>query len=343
MIVIAGPCSVETEAQVRNVADFLSRRGDVYAMRGGIWKPRSSAGGFEGVGEIGLRWLREAKNEFGIRIATEVGNAKHVEMALKYGIDMMWIGARSTVNPFYVREIAEAMRGVDVEVMVKNPVNPDLKLWIGAIERLEKVGVRSISAIHRGFSTYGETIYRNSPLWEIPIELKRLKPETPVLIDPSHIAGNREFIDALVKTALNYQLDGIMVEVHDDPDKAWSDRKQQLSFSEFGKLMECNSHTFSSVNNAPEIIEKLRQQIDNIDDELIELLRKRMEISEKIGVIKMEEDMPILQLNRWDYILKDRLMKADRLSLSSDFIKSVFDVIHIESLKTQNNLRIEKQ
>lgn len=343
MRIIAGPCGAETESQIMTTAKFLANRGDVYAMRAGVWKPRSSGGQFEGVGEVGLKWLAEARNQFGIKVATEVGNAAHVEMALRYGVDILWIGARSSVNPFYVSEIAEAVRGTDVEVMVKNPINPDLKLWIGAIERFENVGVVNVSAVHRGFSTYGEKLYRNTPLWEIAIELKRVKPNICVIVDPSHIAGKRSLIDSVVKTSINYQMDGLMIEVHPNPNEAWSDKLQQLSFEEFDKLVNENNHTFRLINGATPLIERLRQEIDEIDNELIELLARRFDVSKRIGLVKNEEDMPILQLNRWDSIIKDRLIKGERLGLSNHFVKGIFDGIHLESLKTQNSLRIEKE
>lgn len=342
MRIIAGPCGAETESQIMDTAKFLANRGDVAAMRAGVWKPRSSGGQFEGVGEVGLKWLSEARARFGIKIATEVGNAAHVDMALRYGVDILWIGARSSVNPFYVSEIAEAVKGTDVEVMVKNPINPDLKLWIGAIERFENAGVVNVSAVHRGFSTYGERVYRNTPLWEIAIELKRIKPDICVIVDPSHIAGKRSLIDSVVKTAVNYQMDGLMVEVHPNPNIALSDKLQQLSFEEFDRLVRENSHTFRLMNGATPLIEQLRQEIDGIDNELIELFARRFEISRRIGLVKNEEDMPILQLNRWDSIIRDRLVKGEKLGLSNDFVKGVFDAIHLESLKTQNKLRIEK-
>ncbi len=331
-LVIAGPCSAETEEQVMQTATQLSARG-IKIFRAGIWKPRTKPGGFEGVGEEGLAWLVRVKRELGMYITTEVATAKHVEAALKAGIDLLWIGARTTANPFAVQEIADALRGVEIPVLVKNPVNPDLELWIGAFERLNMAGVKKLGAIHRGFSSFDKKIYRNLPQWHIPIELRRRLPQLPIFCDPSHIGGQRELIAPLCQHAMDLGFDGLIVESHCSPDKAWSDAAQQITpdiLDYILSLLVVRETTQSTEN-----LNTLRQQIDECDNQLIEMLAKRMRVCREIGQFKKEHNMTVFQSGRYDEILNKRGIQAVQCGMDSEFMKKVFEAIHEESVRQQ--------
>ena len=331
-LVIAGPCSAETEEQVMETARLLASKG-VKIFRAGIWKPRTKPGGFEGVGVEGLAWLKRVKKETGMYVATEVATQQHVFEALKAGIDMLWIGARTTVNPFAVQEIADALKGVDIPVLIKNPVNPDLELWIGAIERIYGAGIRKIGAIHRGFSSYDKKIYRNLPLWHIPIELRRRMPDLPIICDPSHIGGKRELIAPLCQQAMDLSFDGLIVESHCNPDCAWSDASQQVTPDVLDYVI--NLLVIRDVTQTTENLAALRSQIDTIDEQLLELLAKRMRISKEIGVYKKEHNMPILQSPRYSEILEKRSAMGKTLELSPEFVKDILTEIHEESVRQQ--------
>ncbi len=331
-LVIAGPCSAETEEQVMETARLLASKG-LKIFRAGIWKPRTKPGGFEGVGVEGLAWLKRVKKETGMYVATEVATQQHVFEALKAGIDMLWIGARTTVNPFAVQEIADALKGVDIPVLIKNPVNPDLELWIGAIERIYGAGIRKIGAIHRGFSSYDKKIYRNLPLWHIPIELRRRMPDLPIICDPSHIGGKRELIAPLYQQAMDLSFDGLIVESHCNPDCAWSDASQQVTPDVLDYVI--NLLVIRDVTQTTENLAALRGQIDTIDEQLLELLAKRMRISKEIGVYKKEHNMPILQSPRYSEILEKRSAMGKTLELSPEFVKEILTEIHEESVRQQ--------
>ena len=331
-IVIAGPCSAETEEQVLETAQGLASRG-VKIFRAGIWKPRTKPGGFEGIGAEGLAWLKKEKKETGMLVSTEVETKDHVFEALKAGIDILWIGARTTVNPFAVQEIADALKGVDVPVLIKNPVNPDLELWIGAFERLYGAGIHRLGAIHRGFSSYDKKIYRNLPLWHIPIELRRRMPDLPIFCDPSHIGGKRELVAPLCQQAMDLSFDGLIVESHCNPDCAWSDASQQITPDVLDYVL--NLLVIRDVNQTTENLTALRRQIDGIDEQLLELLAKRMRISKEIGVYKKEHNMPILQSPRYSEILEKRSSMGEQMDLSPDFVKEILKEIHEESVRQQ--------
>ena len=331
-LVIAGPCSAETEEQVMTVARQLAANG-VKIMRAGIWKPRTKPGGFEGIGSEGLAWLKKVKQETGMYVATEVATQKHVYEALKYGMDMLWIGARTTANPFAVQEIAEALQGVDIPVLVKNPVNPDLELWIGALERLSAVGLTKIGAIHRGFSSYDKTVYRNVPQWHIPIELKRRFPELPVICDPSHIGGSRDLIEPLCQQAMDLNYEGLIVETHCNPDEAWSDAKQQVTPARLKEILD--NLVIRDTKVTTEDLQHLRKQIDELDQNLLELLSKRMRVSREIGTFKKEHDMPIIQHDRYEDILKRRIGEAAGMGMNPEFMRVVLEAIHEESVRQQ--------
>ncbi len=305
-LLISGPCSAETEDQLLTTAHLLAATGKVSVLRAGIWKPRTRPGEFEGIGSIGLEWLKRAKAETGLPTAVEVANAKHVEEALAAGVDILWIGARSTVNPFTVQEIADALQGHDIPVLIKNPVNPDLQLWIGAIERINKAGITKIGAIHRGFSSFEKSSFRNEPMWEMAIQLKTLCPELPIINDPSHICGNRELIPYISQKALDLDMQGLMIESHLDPSVAWTDAKQQLTPAAVSELMDrLTVREPESKNEAfVDKLAELRKQIDKIDDLLLQKLGERMSIVEKIGEYKRDNQVTVLQVNRWDEILK---------------------------------------
>ena len=331
-VVIAGPCSAETEEQVMATARELAKNG-VKIFRAGIWKPRTKPGGFEGVGEQGLAWLRRVKDETGMLVATEVATKQHVKAALDAGVDVLWIGARTSANPFAMQEIADALVGVDVPVLVKNPVNPDLELWIGAMQRIYNAGLRRIGAIHRGFSAYGKHLYRNMPQWHIPIELRRRLPNLTIFCDPSHIGGKRELVAPLSQQAMDMGFDGLIIESHCEPDSAWSDKSQQVT----PEVLNFILHTLvvrDSVQTT-ESLALLRQQIDQIDSELLEALSKRMRVSREIGQYKKEHSMPVVQTGRYDDILNSRARSAEELGMSGEFMKVVYQAIHEESVRQQ--------
>ncbi|NND51499.1 MAG: bifunctional 3-deoxy-7-phosphoheptulonate synthase/chorismate mutase type II [Flavobacteriaceae bacterium] len=338
-LVIAGPCSAETEKQVLTIAHQL-KDSDATVLRAGIWKPRTRPGNFEGVGALGLKWLQKAKEETGMMITTEVANANHVDLALEHDIDMFWIGARSTVSPFIVQEIAEALKGTDKPVLVKNPVNPDLSLWLGAVERLYTSDIKNLGVIHRGFSTYEKTRYRNNPEWQLPIDLQNRFPDLPLLLDPSHIAGKRDIIFDLCQTALDLNYDGLMVETHHDPDKAWSDAAQQITPSTLIQFMEDLKIRKETGDNTEfkNRINTLRTQIDVIDHQLIEMLGKRMIVADDIGTLKKEHNVAVLQTKRWNEILGKMILQGEEKNLSEEFILRVFKAIHQESINHQEEI-----
>lgn len=331
-VVIAGPCSAETEEQVMETAKDLAKNG-VRIFRAGIWKPRTKPGGFEGVGSVGLTWLQEVKKETGMLVATEVANKQHVEEALNAGVDVLWIGARTSANPFAMQEIADSLVGADVPVLVKNPVNPDLELWIGAMQRIYNAGIRQIGAIHRGFSAYGKHLYRNMPQWHIPIELRRRMPELTLICDPSHIGGKRELVAPLSQQAMDMGFDGLIVESHCDPDSAWSDNSQQVTPEVLNFIL--NMLVVRDTTQTTESLTLLRQQIDQIDNDLLEALSKRMRISREIGQYKKEHSMPVVQTGRYDDILNSRAAAAEELGMNGDFMKTVYQAIHEESVRQQ--------
>lgn len=339
-LLIAGPCSAETEDQLLATAHLLAKTGKVSVLRAGIWKPRTRPGEFEGVGSIGLTWLKRAKEETGLPTAVEVATAKHVEEALAAGVDILWVGARSTVNPFTVQEIADALKGVDIPVLVKNPVNPDLQLWCGALERINNAGITKLGAIHRGFSSYEKTAFRNEPMWELAIQLKTLAPDLPIINDPSHICGNRELIQYVAQKALDLDMQGLMIESHLDPSVAWTDAKQQLTPSALSELMDLLTL------RKPEIKDKaftdkladLRTSIDKIDDQIIQKIAERMQVVQKIGEYKRDNGVTILQVNRWDQIMHKRSAFASALKLDLNFTGKLLELIHSESIRKQTEI-----
>lgn len=332
---IAGPCSAETEEQVMTTAKALTANG-VKIMRAGIWKPRTKPGGFEGIGSEGLGWLKKVKQETGMYVSTEVATQKHVYEALKYGVDLLWIGARTTANPFAVQEIAEALQGVDIPVLVKNPVNPDLELWIGALERLSNVGLTKIGAIHRGFSSYDKKIYRNLPQWHIPIELKRRYPDLPIICDPSHIGGKRDLIQPLSQQAMDLAFDGLIIETHCNPEAAWSDASQQVTPARLKEILE--SLVIRDKGQTTEDLRDLRGQIDELDNQLLELLAKRMRVSKEIATFKKEHSMTVVQTGRYDEIMNKRVAQASEMGMDKDFMRIVLEAIHEESVRQQVEL-----
>lgn len=331
-LVIAGPCSAETEEQVMDTARQLAANG-IKILRAGIWKPRTKPGGFEGVGSEGLAWLKKVKQETGMYVSTEVATQKHVYEALKYGIDLLWIGARTTANPFAVQEIAEALQGVDIPVLIKNPVNPDLELWIGAFERLSKVGITKLGAIHRGFSSYDKKIYRNLPQWHIPIELKRRLPDLPLICDPSHIGGKRDLIQPLCQQAMDLSYDGLIIETHCNPDAAWSDASQQVTPDRLKEIL--GELVIRDAKQTTEDLSHLRNQIDECDDQLLELLAKRMRVSKEIGTFKKEHNMTVVQTDRYDEILQKRISQAEEMGMDCEFMRVILGAIHEESVRQQ--------
>ena len=336
---IAGHCSAETEEQVMAVAHGLAPLG-IDLFRAGVWKPRTRPGAFEGNGAVALPWLRRVKEETGLRTTIEVANGNQVYEALKHGVDVLWIGARSTVNPFSVQEIADALRGVDVPVLVKNPVNPDLDLWIGAIERIQQAGVTRIGAIHRGFSAYAKSKFRNAPYWEIPIELRRRMPDLPLICDNSHICGNREDLLEVAQQALDLNYDGLMTEVHTTPDAAWSDAKQQIMPFTYGELISRLIVRRETTDNAEflEHIENVRHKIDEVDLELLNLLGRRMRFAEDIGRYKQRNNISILQANRWNEILEKAFAQGQQRGLSEDFVEKFLSAVHQESIAHQQSV-----
>jgi chorismate mutase len=331
-IVIAGPCSAETEEQVMSTAKSLANRG-TKIFRAGIWKPRTKPGGFEGIGVDGLAWLKHVKEETGMLVSTEVATAKHVYECLKAGIDILWIGARTTANPFAVQEIADALKGVDIPILIKNPVNPDLELWIGAMERINGAGLKRLAAIHRGFSSYDKKIYRNLPQWHIPIELRRRVPELPIFCDPSHIGGKRELVAPLCQQAMDLGFDGLIVESHCNPDAAWSDASQQVTPDVLNYIL--NLLVIRKEKHTTESLGELRSQIDECDNQIIEVLAKRMRVCREIGTFKKEHNMTILQTGRYNEILDKRGAQGALCGMDSEFIKKVFEAIHEESVRQQ--------
>ncbi|OIR13105.1 phospho-2-dehydro-3-deoxyheptonate aldolase [mine drainage metagenome] len=339
-LIISGPCSAETEEQVLATAKGLAATGKVDMLRAGIWKPRTRPGSFEGIGTKGLPWLQKAKELTGLPVTVEVATGKQVEDALHFGVDVLWIGARTTVNPFSVQDVADALRGADVPVLIKNPINPDLELWIGALERVAKAGIKNIGLIHRGFSSYGNTEYRNAPMWHLAIEMKRRYPEMMLINDPSHICGNRHMLLDVAQKAIDLDFDGLIIESHIDPDKAWSDAKQQVTPERLGEMI--GSIHWRREDVASEeyhaALEKLRQQINHLDDELMQILGQRIKIAEKIGQYKKDNNITILQTTRWNEILERAFAKGDKLGLSKEFITKYFDAVHMESINHQNKI-----
>ncbi len=338
-LVIAGPCSAETEEQVLKIAHQLKDT-DATVLRAGIWKPRTRPGNFEGVGALGLKWLQKAKAETGMLTTTEVANANHVDLALKHDVDILWIGARTTVSPFIVQEIADALKGTDKVVLIKNPVNPDLALWLGAVERFYEADVRNLGVIHRGFSTYEKNTYRNNPEWQIPIDLQNRFPDLPLILDPSHIAGRRDLIFDLCQTALDLNYDGLMVETHFDPDNAWSDAKQQITPATLDQ-MTVDLRIRKEEGDAIEFKNKLntlRTKIDVMDHQLLEVLGKRMTISDEIGALKKKNNVAILQTKRWNEILGKMILEGEEYHLSEEFILKIYKAIHQESINHQKQI-----
>lgn len=338
-VVIAGPCSAETEEQVLKIAHSLKNT-DVSFFRAGIWKPRTRPGMFEGVGALGLQWLQRVKEETGLKTATEVANKDHVKLALDHDIDMLWIGARSTVSPFIIQEIADELEGTDKIILVKNPVNPDLPLWIGALERLQRAGIEKLGVIHRGFSTYEKTKYRNIPEWQLVIELQNKFPNLPIICDPSHITGKRDLIFDVSQTALDLNFEGLMIETHCNPDAAWSDAAQQVTSERLVEIM--NDLRIRKISTSEEDyvskLGNLRSRIDIIDEQLLDLLKKRMDIADEIGGLKKTNNVAILQNTRWHEILGKMILEGEQRNLSEEFVIQVFKAIHQESINRQERV-----
>ena len=338
-LVIAGPCSAETEEQVLRIAHELKDT-DVNYYRAGIWKPRTRPGNFEGVGAIGLKWLQKVKEETGLKTATEVANRAHVDLALEYDVDLLWIGARSTVSPFIIQEIADALQGTDKIVLVKNPVNPDLSLWLGAVERLHTANIEKLGVIHRGFSTYEKSKYRNIPEWQLAIELQTKFPDLPIINDPSHITGKRDMIFDVSQTALDLNFDGLMIETHTDPDNAWSDAAQQVTPQKLVQIMK-DLRIRKETDEEAEYkgkLDNLRAQIDILDNQLIDLLGKRMKVSDGIGALKKQKNVAVLQSNRWNAILGNMILEGEQRGLSEEFVLKLFKAIHQESINHQEKV-----
>jgi chorismate mutase len=337
-LVISGPCSAETASQTLTTAKELSD-GGVGIFRAGIWKPRTRPGSFEGVGTKGLRWMEKVKTETGMKTSTEIANARHAEAALKAETDILWVGARTTANPFAVQEIVDALKGVDIPVFIKNPINPDAELWIGAIERFYVSGLFKVGAIHRGFSAYETSIYRNPPMWQVPIELKRRMPELPLLCDPSHISGKRHLLQGISQKAMDLNFDGLMIESHCKPDEAWSDKQQQITPHELHSLLtNLVIRQVAPAGAHGETLEELRSQISFLDDEMLDIMQKRMEVAKAIGRFKKENNMTILQPKRWEDIIENSLKKGDERELSHRFINKLLKAIHEESINKQTDI-----
>ena len=339
-LIIAGPCSAENYEQVTETAEGISNNTNTHIYRAGIWKPRTRPGQFEGIGKKGLDWLKEVKLRTNLLVSTEVAKTEHVEQAIKAGIDILWIGARTVSNPFSVQEIADSLKGIDIPIFIKNPINPDLSLWIGAIERIEKAGITKLAAIHRGFYPYETTKFRNIPKWEIPIELKRQFHKLPIICDPSHISGHRSYIKEISQKAFDLNFDGLMIETHHNPEIALSDASQQITPDTLKKILNQ-----LIIRNTPVKHEKVllqyREQIDSIDHQLLELLSKRMDIIDKIGTYKLNQNISILQLRRWESILKTRTTLGGNLGLDKKFILALLELIHKESIQVQNKVMNE--
>ncbi|TDO84287.1 3-deoxy-D-arabinoheptulosonate-7-phosphate synthase [Flavobacterium chryseum] len=338
-LVIAGPCSAETEDQVLKIAHEL-KDSKVSVFRAGIWKPRTRPGGFEGVGEIGLKWLQKAKKETGLLMGTEVATAAHCKLALEHDIDVLWVGARTTANPFAVQEIADTLKGTDKIVLVKNPVNPDLALWLGGVERLHMAGIEKLGVIHRGFSTYEKTKYRNIPEWQIAIELQNKFPDLPLIIDPSHITGDRKMIFEVTQEALDLNYDGMIIETHYDPDNAWSDAAQQVTPDALKKIIKDLTirKTDDTTDQYTQKMTKLRANIDVLDANLLELLGKRMKVADEIGQVKKDANVAILQNNRWNEILGKMILEGEKKGLTEEFVLRMFKAIHQESIGHQEKI-----
>ncbi|MBW0160151.1 MAG: bifunctional 3-deoxy-7-phosphoheptulonate synthase/chorismate mutase type II, partial [Sediminibacterium sp.] len=332
--------SAETEEQVIQTATRLAATGKVDILRAGIWKPRTRPGSFEGIGTKGLPWLQQARKASGLPVAVEVATGKQVEDALHFDVDVLWIGARTTVNPFSVQEVADALKGVDVPVLIKNPINPDLELWIGAVERVAKAGIKNIGLIHRGFSSYGNTEYRNAPMWHLAIEMKRRNPDMLLINDPSHICGRRDILMDVAQKAIDLDFDGLIIESHIDPDNAWSDAKQQVTPERLGEMISSIIWRKEDISSEElhAAMEKMRQQINQLDDELLQLLGQRMKVADKIGQYKKDNNITILQTNRWNAILDRAFAKGEQLGLSREFITKYFDAVHMESINHQNKI-----
>jgi chorismate mutase len=339
-LIISGPCSAETEEQVIQTATRLAATGKVDILRAGIWKPRTRPGSFEGIGTKGLPWLQQAKKESGLPVAVEVATAKQVEDALHFGVDVLWIGARTTVNPFSVQDVADALKGADVPVLIKNPINPDLELWIGAVERVANAGIKNIGLIHRGFSSYGNTEYRNAPMWHLAIEMKRRNPGMLLINDPSHICGRRDILMDVAQKAIDLDFDGLIIESHIDPDNAWSDAKQQVTPERLGEMINSIVWRTEEIDSEElhAVMEKMRQQINQLDDELLQLIGQRMKVADKIGQYKKDNNITILQTNRWNAILERAYERGEKLGLSQEFITKYFDAVHMESINHQNKI-----
>ena len=338
-LIIAGPCSAETEEQLFETTAAIKEQG-IDLIRAGVWKPRTRPNSFEGVGVEALGWISKIKKELNVKFAIEIANAQHVYESLKYGVDVLWIGARSTVSPFIVQEIADALRGCDVPVLVKNPINPDLALWIGAFERLSQAGITKMGAIHRGFSSHQKTRYRNVPTWQIPIELKRQIPEMPMICDPSHIAGKREMVAEISQKALDLNYDGLIIETHRDPENAWSDARQQITPAFLGEMISTLKVRKSTSEDIDYIthLEDLRTQIDHADREMLEAIAMRMNLVGQIGAVKKESNVAAFQLDRWNEVFKTRTEWAKGLQINEKFVTELFNLIHVESIKKQTEV-----
>lgn len=339
-LIISGPCSAETEEQVLQTASRLANIHKVDVLRAGIWKPRTRPGNFEGIGTKGLPWLQQTKKQTGLLTAVEVATGKQVEDALHFDVDILWIGARTTVNPFSVQEIADALKGVTVPVLIKNPINPDIELWMGAVERVSKAGINNIGLIHRGFYAYGNTEYRNAPMWHLAIEMKRRSPELLMLNDPSHICGKRDNLLEVAQKAIDLDFDGLMIESHIDPDNAWSDAKQQVTPERLDEMLTQIIWRKEDIASAAyhAALEKLRNRINQFDDELLQILSERMKIAQQIGAYKKEHNITILQTNRYNEILEMAFMKTEKLGLSKEFVTKYFDAVHFESINQQTKV-----
>ncbi|QIA09852.1 chorismate mutase [Draconibacterium halophilum] len=339
-LLISGPCSLETEEQTMETARLLAKDKRVFVFRGGVWKPRTRPGSFEGVGSIGLKWLQQVKEETGLPVGTEVANAQHTEEALKAGLDVLWIGARSTASPFVVQEIADVVKGSDAVVMIKNPVNPDVQLWMGAVERIHQAGIKNIVGIHRGFTPFRETKYRNYPNWKTFIELKRLLPNLPVICDPSHIAGTREYLFEISQKAFDMGMEGLMLESHRDPSCALSDAGQQLTPADLGKLLDKLVIRYENASN-PDFdnqLDVLRNRIDAIDAELLETLASRVQIVRQIGEYKRDNNVTALQINRWTQLMDNRVKLGKGMDVNETFVKTLFQLIHEDSVRMQTEI-----
>jgi chorismate mutase len=333
---ITGPCSAESPEQVMSVSKEIAKNGNAHILRAGIWKPRTRPDSFEGMGDVALPWLVDAGKETGLPVTTEIANRQHAELALKAGVDILWIGARTTVNPFAIQEIADFLKGVDIPVMVKNPVNPDLELWIGAFERLEKAGIKELVAIHRGFSVYKHPKYRNVPTWELPIALRERLPDLPIICDPSHITGRRDLLLEVSQKAMDLNFDGLMIETHPDPDKAWSDSAQQVTPAELKSIIDHLVLRSKDISTSiVSELEELRTKIGDLDDKLFDILSARMLMSEEVGQLKKVHNITILQQNHWSNIIKSRLSQSNNYKISELFIRQIMDAIHQESIRHQ--------